>query len=108
MQYQPAQTLSGPAIKLGHYVPTQVFEQLFQAYEQRLPKELADKAEAQGWLDPREVPADACPAERQLQLSYNQTPQVPGRRLVPSVLAVATLLRHSSRNGQTLRPIGTI
>ena len=55
----------------------QVFEQLFQAYEQQLPRELADKAESQGWLDPREVPADACPAERQLQISYNQTPQVP-------------------------------
>lgn len=53
-----------------------MFEQLFQAYEQRLPRELADKAEDQGWLDPREVPADACPAERQLQISYNQTPQV--------------------------------
>ena len=66
----------GPAVSnLGNHAP-QVFEQLFQAYEQRLPRELADKAEDQGWLDPREVPADACPAERQLQISYNQTPQV--------------------------------
>jgi hypothetical protein len=71
---------------LGHHAP-QVFEQLFQAYEQRLPRELADKAEDQGWLDPREVPADACPAERQLQISYNQTPQV-----LPHCLCCAPVL----------------
>ncbi len=53
-----------------------MFEQLFQAYEQRLPAELEEKADREGWLDPVEVPPNACPAAQQLQLSYHQTPQV--------------------------------
>lgn len=69
-------------------VGAQVFEQLFQAYEQRLPQELEDKAERQGWLDPRDVPAESCPAERHLQIAFNQTPQV-GRNAGRLLLAAS-------------------
>lgn len=51
----------------------QVFEQVFQAYEQKLPKKLERRYNEEGWVDPRTVGPDTCPGERHLQLSFNQT-----------------------------------
>lgn len=62
----------------------QIFEQVFEAYEQRLPKRLRAQYRERGWVDPREVPAASCPAERHLQLTFNQTPQVSTTRPAPS------------------------
>lgn len=54
----------------------QVFEQVFQAYEQKLPRKQERKYKEEGWVDPKTIGPDSCPGERHLQLSYNQTAEV--------------------------------
>lgn len=55
----------------------QIFEQVFQAYEQKLPKKLEKQYAKDGWVDPRRLGPDSCPGERHLQLSYNLTAEEP-------------------------------
>jgi hypothetical protein len=68
-----------PALQYGS---NQVFEQLFQAHEQKLSRRGERQYYEQGWVDPR-VHRYACPAERHLDVSFNLTPEVRrrGRRL---------------------------
>jgi hypothetical protein len=51
-----------------------VFEQVFQAYEQQLPKAALKEYNQQGWLDPNKYPY-SCPGERLVDVSFNMTPQ---------------------------------
>jgi hypothetical protein len=52
----------------------QVFEQLFQAYEQRLPKKALRDFRRSQWVDAGKVEYD-CPGERLLALEYKTSPQ---------------------------------
>mmetsp|Transcript_16982 Transcript_16982/g.42620 ORF Transcript_16982/g.42620 Transcript_16982/m.42620 type:complete len:855 (+) Transcript_16982:187-2751(+) len=52
----------------------QVFLEIFQAYEQRLPKQGREEFSRKGWVDTTKYEYD-CPADQLLQISYHQTPQ---------------------------------
>ena len=53
----------------------QVFEQLFEAYEQRWPEEAADDFLEEMWVDQHKYPYD-CPGEQHLQLAYYTMPRL--------------------------------
>lgn len=53
----------------------QVFEQLFQAHEQRWPDAAADDFLKDMYVDPRKYPYD-CPGDQHLQLSYYTVPRL--------------------------------
>jgi len=53
----------------------QVFEQLFEMYEQKLPTWASSQYENEGWVDPNSLSnVSTCPAERHIQWSYNLVP----------------------------------
>ena len=51
----------------------QVFEELFQAYQQRLPEEAEAQFMEDRWVDQDAIPYD-CPGDKQLQVSFRQIP----------------------------------
>ena len=52
----------------------QVFEQLFQAYEQKLPKKALREFKRSQWVNPAKYKYD-CPGERLLDIEYKTNPQ---------------------------------
>jgi cell division protease FtsH len=66
----------------AQYGYNQVFEQLFQAHERRLPPAAAREAAAQGWTAAGGGDAYACPADRLLSVSFHQTGQEPSLHAV--------------------------
>ena len=61
--------------ELFQYGYNQVFQQMFQAYEQHVPPEARQEFEKKGHVDLRKYPYQ-CPGEA-LQLSFHMTPQEP-------------------------------
>jgi len=51
----------------------QVFEELFQAYQQRIPQEAEEQFEVEQWVDQAAIPYD-CPGAQQLDLSFQSLP----------------------------------
>ena len=67
----------------------QVFEEIFQAYQQRLPEDAEAQFLEEQWVDQDKVPYD-CPADKQLQVAFRQIPVTQNvgawlLRTVPSV-----------------------
>ena len=58
----------------GDYGYNQVFEQLFEAYEQRLSKKAQREVEKKGWTSNASGPGYDCPADRHLNISFHYTP----------------------------------
>ena len=50
-----------------------MFEQLFQAYEQKLPRKALREFRRKQWVNPAKYPYD-CPGERLLEVEYKTTP----------------------------------
>lgn len=70
----------------------QVFEQIFLAYEQRMPSNLRKEYAKRGWV-PRDSYVYDCPGANLLDISFHQTPQEPSLwglwDIIPSILFVA-------------------
>ena len=58
----------------------QVFEQLFQLYEQKVPKEAERDLERDRWIDPAKYEYN-CPGEQLVDVSFKCTPDQPSLRL---------------------------
>lgn len=66
---------SGPPLgSPSDYGYNQVFEQLFQAYEQRLSPAGQDEIQQRGWSDKTVKTNYRCPADHLLDVSFNLTP----------------------------------
>ena len=66
-----SQALATPA----QYGYNQAFQQLFQAYERRLPRRGEREFRERGWVDGRRAGYD-CPADALLDVSFHMTPSV--------------------------------
>lgn len=51
----------------------QIFEEIFQAYQQRLPEEGLEQYVTELWVDPKRYPYD-CPGEKSLDVSFSLVP----------------------------------
>ncbi|KAK9792719.1 hypothetical protein WJX73_003140 [Symbiochloris irregularis] len=60
-------------VSLHEYGYNQVFEQLFQAYEQRFPEEAHEDFLDDMYIEQRKYPYD-CPGEKHIQLTYHTAP----------------------------------
>jgi hypothetical protein len=58
----------------------QVFEQLFQIYEQRISDEANEEFEDKTWIDPKAHEYD-CPGEQLVDVSFKATPNQPSLHL---------------------------
>jgi cell division protease FtsH len=58
----------------GDYGYNQVFEQLFEAYEQRLSAKARLDVQKKGWTNRAKGAGYDCPADRHLNISFNLTP----------------------------------
>ena len=61
-------------------VPLQVFEQLFQLYEQQIPKKAENKMDQEFWFDPAKYEYN-CPGEHLVDVAFKCTPDQPSLRL---------------------------
>ena len=51
----------------------QVFEELFQAYQQHLPEEAVEQWVEESWVDPETTPYD-CPGARLVDVAFHDLP----------------------------------
>ncbi|KAK9845482.1 hypothetical protein WJX81_007602 [Elliptochloris bilobata] len=63
-----------PPVSANEFGYNQVFEQLFQAYEQKLPKKALREFKRKQWVNPAKYAYD-CPGERMLEIEYKTTPK---------------------------------
>ena len=78
-----------PNVTMYQYGYNQVFQQLFQAYEQKLPKAAKREFDEQGALSDTSAYKYSCPGES-IGVSFHMTPQEPS--LAPLWNAVPTIL----------------